>query len=196
MKMKRRDFIPLAGAAVMAGYAGYQAKKTPPPRRLPGPSPVAVVKARSYSDDLVSRMLEGIRQCRLDVRGKSVLLKPNLVEFDSATCINTHVAVIAAAIEVFKTLGASEVLIGEGPGHRRDTYALAEMARYRSDISKFDAQFVDLNRDDVSPVKGFADRAEIYLARQDENAPLGRRHAVDEKFLRAGARIGLRLAEK
>jgi uncharacterized protein (DUF362 family) len=163
MKMKRRDFIPLAGAAVMAGYAGYQAKKTPPPRRLPGPSPVAVVKAASYSDDLVSRMLEGIRQCQLDVRGKSVLLKPNLVEFDSATCINTNVAVIAAALEVFKTLGASEVLIGEGPGHRRDTYALAEMARYRSDISRFDAQFVDLNRDDVSPVKGFADRAEIYL---------------------------------
>jgi uncharacterized protein (DUF362 family) len=165
MKIKRRDFLPVAGAAVLAGYAGYagrQSRRTPP-RSLADPSGVAVVKASSYSDDLVSRMLEGIRQCKLDVRGKSVLLKPNLVEFDPATCINTNVAVIAAALEVFRTLGASEVLIGEGPGHRRDTYALAEMARYRSDISKFDAQFVDLNRDDVSPVKGFADRDEIYL---------------------------------
>jgi uncharacterized protein (DUF362 family) len=165
MNIKRRDFLPMAGAAVLAGYAGYAGRQSRKarPRNLSGPSGVAVVKASSYSDDLVSRILEGIRQCKLDVRGKSVLLKPNLVEFDPATCINTNVAVIAAALEVFKTLGASEVWVGEGPGHRRDTYALAEMARYRSDISKFDAQFVDLNRDDVSSVKGFADRDEIYL---------------------------------
>jgi uncharacterized protein (DUF362 family) len=161
-RFTRRDFIPLAGAGLIAGYAGWQAKKSRP-QRLPGPSPVAVVKASSYSDDLVSRMVEGIRECGLDVRGRKVLLKPNLVEFDPATCINTNVAVVAAALEVFRKLGAAEVVIGEGPGHRRDTYALAEMARYRSEIPKFDAQFVDLNRDDVSPIQGFADRGEIYL---------------------------------
>jgi len=55
------------------------------------------------------------------------------------------------------------VRIGEGPGHRRDTYALAEMARYRSEIPKFDAVFIDLNRDDVSAVQGFADRKELYF---------------------------------
>ena len=109
------------------------------------------------------RITAGIRACGLEVRGQRVLLKPNLVEFDPATCINTNVAVIAAAYDVFKTLGAAEVRIGEGPGHRRDTYALAEMARYRSDIRNFDSLFVDLNRDDVSPIVGFADRGEIYL---------------------------------
>src|ERR1051325_8377553 len=108
-------------------------------------------------------MLDGIRECGLDVQGKRVLLKPNLVEFDAATCINTDVAVVAAALEVFQTLGAAEVRIGEGPGHRRDTYALAEMARYRSQIPKFDSLFADLNRDDVSPVQGFADRAQMYF---------------------------------
>ena len=162
MKMKRRDFFPLAGAGLLAGYASWEAKKTPQ-RKLPGRSPIAVVKASSYSDDLAGRILEGIRQCGLDVTGRKVLLKPNLVEFDPATCINTNVAVIAAAIEVFEKLGAAEVLIGEGPGHRRDTYSLAEMARYRSELPKFDARFVDLNRDDVSPIQGFADRGEIYL---------------------------------
>jgi len=80
---------------------------------------VAIVKASSYSEDLVKRMLEGIRACGLDVRGLRVLLKPNLVEFDPATCINTNVAMVAAAVEVFQTLGAAEVVIGEGPGHRR-----------------------------------------------------------------------------
>ena len=45
--------------------------------------------------------------------------------------------------------------IGEGPGHRRDTYAMAELTRYRSEIPHFDDVFVDLNRDDVSPIQEF-----------------------------------------
>jgi uncharacterized protein (DUF362 family) len=162
VSISRRDFLPIAGAGLLAGYAGFAGGKSGG-RGARKSSAVAVVKAGSYSDDLVNRMLQGIRECGLDVRGQKVLLKPNLVEFDPATCINTNVSVIAAALEVFHTLGAAEVLIGEGPGHRRDTYALAEMARYRSEIPKFDSLFVDLNRDDVSPMQGFADRGEIYL---------------------------------
>ncbi|MBZ5604340.1 MAG: DUF362 domain-containing protein [Acidobacteriia bacterium] len=162
MSMTRRDFLPVAGGSLLAGYAGFAGAKTHPKRAL-GPSAVAVVKAASYSEDLVSKILEGVRACKLDVRGLRVLLKPNLVEFDPNTCINTEVSVVAAAYEVFKTLGAAEVTIGEGPGHRRDTYAIAEMARYRKEIPQFDARFIDLNRDDVSPMQGFADRGEIYL---------------------------------
>jgi uncharacterized protein (DUF362 family) len=162
VKFTRRDLVPLAGAGLLAGYAALDAKKAPP-RHMTGSAAVAVVKAPSYSADLAQRMLQGVRECGLDVRGQKILLKPNLVEFDPNTCINTNVAVIAAAYEVFKTMGASEVIIGEGPGHRRDTYALAELARYRSEIPGFDSLFVDLNRDDVSPVQGFADRREIYL---------------------------------
>ena len=72
-------------------------------------------------------------------------------------------AVIAAALEVFERLGALEVKIGEGPGHRRDTLDLADDARYRSNVPKFDAIFTDLNRDDVSPVRGFAGESEFYF---------------------------------
>jgi uncharacterized protein (DUF362 family) len=92
-----------------------------------------------------------------------VLLKPNLVEFDQNTCINTDVAVVAAALEAFRSLGAAEVRIGEGPGHRRDTYAIAEMTRYRKEIPGFDALFTDLNRDDVSPVQKFLERDEFFF---------------------------------
>ncbi len=158
----RREFLGIAGASLLAGYAGFAGAR-PRSQTPPGRSSVTIVKAASYSEDLVSRILEGARACGLDVRGKRVLLKPNLVEFDPSTCINTEVSVVAAAYEVFKTLGAAEVVIGEGPGHRRDTLAIAEMARYRAEIAKFDSSFVDLNRDDVSSVQGFADRGEIYL---------------------------------
>ena len=162
MNPNRREFLAVTGASVFAGYAGF---KGAPQKRHPlnGTAHVSVIKAKSYSDDLVSRILEGVKQCGLDVRGQRVLLKPNLVEFDPKTCINTDVAVVAAALEAFRSLGASEVTVGEGPGHRRDTYAIAEMTRYRSEIPKFDSLFTDLNRDDVSPVQGFADRGEIYL---------------------------------
>src|SRR5579884_3603382 len=166
MKIDRRDLLTGAGIFALGGYAAWDGRKhrpVPAPPKPQGKSAVAVVKAASYSEDLAQRMLEGIRECGLDVTGKRVLLKPNLVEFDPATCINTNVAVIAAAYEVFRTLGAAEVRIGEGPGHRRDTYALAELARYRGELERFDSLFVDLNRDDVSPVKQFADRERIYL---------------------------------
>src|SRR5438270_3577364 len=148
--MTRRNFLPLAGAAVVGAYAGIKLQR---PSKLPegpsGNSAVAILRARSYADDLVSRMLEGIRACGLDPRGKRVLLKPNLVEFDSETVINTDAAVIAAALEAFHHLGAAEVKIGEGPGHRRDTLDLADDALYRAYIPKFESIFTDLNRDDV-----------------------------------------------
>jgi uncharacterized protein (DUF362 family) len=162
--MTRRQFIPLVGVAATASYASIKFQK--PPKLSDGPagnSPVAIVRARSYSEDLVSRMLEGVRQCGLDARGKRVLLKPNLVEFRSSTVINTDATIIAAAVELFHRLGAAEVRIGEGPGHRRDTLDLADDASYRSTIPKFESIFTDLNRDDVSLVKGFAGEEKFYF---------------------------------
>jgi uncharacterized protein (DUF362 family) len=162
--MTRRKFVGLSAAAVVGTVAGMKLQK--PPKLPDGPagkSAVAIIRARSYSDDLVSRMLQGIRECGLDVRGKRVLLKPNLVEFDAATVVNTDAAVIVAALEVFERLGAREVKIGEGPGHRRDTLDLADDARYRASVPKFDSIFTDLNRDDVSPVRGFGGESEFYF---------------------------------
>jgi len=162
--MTRRKFVGLSAAALVGTCAGMKLQK--PPKLPDGPagkSAVAIMRARSYSDDLVSRMLEGIREVGLDVRGKRVLLKPNLVKFDAATVINTDAAVIAAALEVFQRLGAREVKIGEGPGHRRDTLDLADDAKYRANVPRFESIFTDLNRDDVSPVGNFAGESEFYF---------------------------------
>lgn len=159
----------MAGAASVAGFAGFSGGREAKPKsmsKLPlaeQTSPVVVAKAASYSQDLADAMLRGIRECGLDVAGKTVLLKPNFVEFDPNTCINTDVAVVATALEVFRSLGAARVKIGEGPGHRRDTFAIAELTRYRSEIPGFDDVFVDLNRDDVTGVPGFAGRDQFYF---------------------------------
>jgi uncharacterized protein (DUF362 family) len=124
-----------------------------------------VLKAPSYEGDLTETILHGARLCDLNVKGKSVLLKPNLVEFDSTTCINTSPAVVAAAFEAFERLGAAEIRIGEGPGHRRDTLGLAEEAGYLKTVKDFENRFIDLNRDDVDKTGGFLDEGHMYFAR-------------------------------
>jgi len=159
--ISRRSLIPILGAGALAGWAGLRLEKSE--RRPDGRSSVTIVKASNYSAELAQRILEGVKACGLEVRGKRVLLKPNMVEFDRNTCINTDVSVVTAAYEVFRQLGASAVQIGEGPGHRRDTYDLAELARYRGEVSKFDQIFTDLNRDDVTAVQGGPELGEIYL---------------------------------
>ena len=50
-----------------------------------------------------------------------MLLKPNMVEYEPGTAINTNPLVVAGAIAAFQRAGAAEVVVAEGPGHRRDT---------------------------------------------------------------------------
>jgi len=159
--LKRRDVLPVAAIGAVGLYAATRVEKRRPVSSQP--SPVAVVKAASYEADLTGQMSRGISECGLNVRGKRLLLKPNLVEFDAATCINTDARVVAAAVEVFERMGAAEVLIGEGPGHRRDTWDLAEQAGYRTIIPNFDRRFTDLNRDDVALVKSFINSEDFYF---------------------------------
>jgi uncharacterized protein (DUF362 family) len=124
---------------------------------------VAIMKAATYQADLVDILTRGAQLCGLNVRGKRVLLKPNLVEFDSNTCINTSPVLVAAALETFRKLGAASVRIGEGPGHRRDTHYLAEAAGFYEAVKGFEDQFTDLNLDDVSERAGFLEGGRMYF---------------------------------
>jgi len=101
---------------------------------------------------LFALMQRIILEHRLDVRGKRVVLKPNLVEFDQNTVINTHPKMVHAALEAFRAAGAADVRVAEGPGHRRVTLDLADAAGYFSAFPKFESLFTDLNLDEVTKV--------------------------------------------
>ena len=73
--------------------------------------------------------------------GRSVVLKPNLVEFEPASSINTHPMLVHAAFEAFRALGAASVRIAEGPGHRRNTLDLADAAGLLPDRSRLRGPF-------------------------------------------------------
>jgi uncharacterized protein (DUF362 family) len=97
-------------------------------------------------------LYETLREFKLPVRDKVVLLKPNLIAIDPQAITNTHPAVIAAAREAFLRLGAADVLIGDGSGIERDSQAILESMRMREFAGPLAKIFVDLNIDDVDLV--------------------------------------------
>src|SRR5579871_5060388 len=155
MKPTRRGILSIGAgaAAVGAGIALSgtlePAKKTPPLRHFPV-SRVSIAKAPAYDMRVYDIVYRLVAEHKPDVRGKRIVLKPNLVEFDPNTSINTHPLVVHAAYEAFRRLGAADVRIAEGPGHRRGTLDLADAAGYFSTVPKFEDAFTDLNLDEVA----------------------------------------------
>jgi uncharacterized protein (DUF362 family) len=130
------------------------------------PSKVVIRRVAKYEQDLASVIQESLAPFNLAVKGKTVLLKPNLVGLDPLGVINTHPAVIAAARECFLRLGAAQVLVGDGPALDRDIEAIVESVRLRDYTGQLADTFVDLNVDDVERVvlKTHASRLkELYL---------------------------------
>ena len=95
----------------------------------------------------------GLRELGLGhawARGKTVLLKPNLVEPSrDAPAINTHPLVVRAAAEVFRSWGAASVFVAEGPGHCRDAMLVLDESGLSKILEESHLEFVDLNHDDV-----------------------------------------------
>lgn len=141
--MSRRKAIVVGGLGV-AGVATAAALG----RRVGGRSAVFVARNQSYDGPLEQTICDGLTNCGFDgaaLRGKRVLLKPNLVEPSrEIPHMTTHPAVIVAAANVFRNWGA-EVKVGEAPGHVRDT----EMALIESGVggalSEAGIAFADLN---------------------------------------------------
>jgi uncharacterized protein (DUF362 family) len=121
-------------------------------RRAPT-SRVAILSAPSYTVPLVDTVLDGLKLCGLQVQGRRVVLKPNLVEFEAASPINTHPAVVAAAIDAFRARGAREVVVAEGPGHRRDTEQILLASGLHEVLRERRVRFVDLNDDEIVAVR-------------------------------------------
>jgi len=79
---------------------------------------VSIVPCADYGRDAVSAAVkEAVRAAGgLDVAGKTVLLKPNMLctaEIDGA--VTTHPEVLRAAIRLVRSLGAGRVLVGDSP---------------------------------------------------------------------------------
>lgn len=160
--------MAVAGAALLAGCGKEEERPITPAR-------VAIVRAPAYDQSIYGAMRRLLREQVGDVKGRSILLKPNLVEFEPESSINTNPILVHAVYEAFREMGAAAVRIGEGPGHRRNTLDLAEAAGYFSTIPQFEENFVDLNLDEVTrvhPHLQFSRMEKIYLPNQALGADL------------------------
>ena len=132
-------------------------------------SDVFIARVANYTDDIASVILSGMKELGVkpsEIKGKRVLLKPNLVEvIKGASHINTHPLVVRGAIEAFLRLGASMVIVGEGPGHVRDSYYVLEESGLEDVLYEDRIPFIDLNNDSLfnlpnigrfSPLKKFS----------------------------------------
>jgi len=152
-KVTRREFIAtLPVAAAAAGVACNRAPFRTADFRLPARSPMGIFPAARYDMDLADVIYRGLQMLAPPVKGLRVFLKPNMVEYEAGTAINTDPAVVVGAAAAFLRAGAREVVVGEGPGHRRDIEYLLVSTGLWDHLKEARLRFVDLNNDDVRPV--------------------------------------------
>ncbi len=165
--MKRRDFIKGSiAAATTAALGGCDkapeavskaivATDAQKALRRSGRSTVAIVPCESYAENIFELLKSFENKLKFpDVKGKSVVLKPNMVEVrEPEGPITTNPAMLRAAIQLFAYLGAKEIIVAEGPGHMRDTEYLLDQSGLGKVIEEMKVPFIDLNLDDIVPVK-------------------------------------------
>lgn len=151
VKLTRRHFLQLMAAGSLGTVLS--------PLLLPGcgcrkpQAKTFIGKAAGYDRDIAGIIRAGFTELGITptmIKGKRVLLKPNLVETRAgASHINTHPAVIRSAVQVFRSLGAREVMLAEGPGHCRDSLLLLEESGLAEVLVEDRVPFMDLNYAEV-----------------------------------------------
>jgi uncharacterized protein (DUF362 family) len=172
----RRRFLGTAGAIVASGTAGTLLRGN---NEAFSHADVFIARARSYEEDLAGVIRRGLAELGLgrdQLRGKTVLLKPNLVEPDRrAPHVTTHPAVVRAVAEVFRGWEVRGLFVAEGQGHGRDPDRALEESGLGRVLDEERLEFVDLNADDVFPVRNrlrFTRLRSLYLPRSLRRADL------------------------
>lgn len=173
--IKRRAFIQASIASL-----ALTSCSTPPPLlhklskatekqkswRRSGPSTVGIFRA-SYHDDLFAILKQNLSQLNIGtLKGKSVVLKPNLVDYTPDIPSITRPEILKAAIQLVDYLGASKIVVAEGPALVRDTELILQASGIGKVCREMNVPFIDLNIDDLVKVPihdGFSNLDHLYL---------------------------------
>ena len=149
-KFDRRALLVGAGAAAV-GFMGCPAAQnliTPVKN-----SSVFVASGQRYDGPLEQTIRDGLLATGLDpalLRGAKVLLKPNMVEpLRNSPHMTTNPAMVLATAEVFRRWDA-KVVVGEAPGHVRDTEWALHESRIGPALEDGKLEFADLNYEEVA----------------------------------------------
>jgi uncharacterized protein (DUF362 family) len=161
----RREFMRLAGASALAAWpvaaaTGGQAPTVNPPGRL---YRVALVPCPDYGPETLAAAIKaGWRTSSPpDVRGKRVVVKPNMVDVSPDRPIHTDPRLVEALIVHLGDLGAREIILAEGTSHNRDAEDLFRRSGYEALAKRRGVRLMDLNYDDLTIVKSVNPRATL-----------------------------------
>jgi len=171
--MTRREVVRVLGTSALsalpaAAFAAGRQQSV----NVPASGPllqVALVPCPDYDPEtLIAAIRAGWRSSRPpEVRGKRVVIKPNIADFAPGRPIHTDPRLVAALIIHLGDLGAREIILAEGPPHNRDTEWLFRQTGFEALARRRSVPLIDLNCDDVQPVKNVNPRAtllrELYL---------------------------------
>jgi len=159
--MKRKDFIKwgvgATGAVAAATIIGNQFLET---------CPVRILGVDAYNKDISKQIALAMKEDKLNLKNKSVLIKPNFVEFHKGHPINTNIELIKSIVEACLKSGAKKVTIGEAAGHRKDPF----FSLHRGDLRRqfnADISLKDMNHGDITRVKNngsFTNFSHFYVA--------------------------------
>ncbi len=190
--LSRRAFLRLAALTGIGAGAAYLERLTRPVgpvtflrwltrgywQRVAGPpAVVALGECPSYEYDVLRCLRDLWRQAELpEVRGKRVLVKPNLVDMVENHPTTTAPEVIGAVVDLLHELGAGQIVVGDGPAFRRDALPIAQAIDLLPVLEARRVPFVDLNYDDPAPVPvrdgWFLRTSELWLPRHVREADL------------------------
>jgi len=156
-RINRRAWLATGGAVAAAAIASPWLGDWLRPR-----ASVFIAKNQRYDRALAKTIRDGLIATGASAaafRGKNVLLKPNMVEPSRQIAhMTTHPAMVAAAAEVFRDWGAN-VIVGEAPGHVRDTEMALVESGIDGAITDAGAKFADLNYESALWVRNRGQRS-------------------------------------
>lgn len=167
--MKRRVFTKTALGAPLALALGCRNRTDGLPDWSSTVPEVLVQPVADYGQGLSGLLRQGLaRFPDLAIRGKTVLLKINLVATSPERAINTDPRFVVAAAEAFRSLGAAAVTVADGPGHDRDIDHLLDRSGLGDLLDAADLRVIDLNHQplvQVENARGETGLPTLYLPR-------------------------------
>jgi uncharacterized protein (DUF362 family) len=121
--------------------------------KVAAPAVVSLGQCAAYDAGVLDCLRDAWAQADMpDVAGKRVLVKPNLIDYIEPHPITTAPQVIGAVIDLLRERGAGEIVVGDGPGFRRDAGPVVEATGLAAELARRKVAFVDLDYDDPLPV--------------------------------------------
>lgn len=113
---------------------------------------VGIAACPTYQEDILGCLRDFWGKVGMPaVTARKILVKPNLVDIVDQNPSVTAPPVVAAVVDLLYELGASQVVVGDGPAFRRDAHAIARATGLSELLAQRDTPFIDLNYDDLKP---------------------------------------------